>query len=460
MQPHRFPIHEIDSDEARRTKLLNILLQWFAGITIIGLIWGTLYTQSGAPDINPNFVPNLKVMLLGILLTYLINLTGKVRLAGGVFLTLLIIVLFITDSPLQLIQGRALFLLTIPILCASALLWPSASFLVTAIIAIGQIGLAFHIGLPPNFVAILGFTILALISWRSARGLEDTLQELRTINRQLDQRIAERTRDLTEANRQLAAACDQLKEVDGLKSSFISMVSHELRTPLNAIQGFAEMLQAEIYGPVTARQEQALKRIIINTEQLLVIVNDLLDQARIEAGQLKLYPAPFSPAEFVHDISSTLNDMAENKGLRLKTRITPAVPPLLYGDRQRLHQIALNLVNNAIKFTDQGWIEVSLDRPSATQWTLAVSDSGPGIPAEAQTYIFDPFRQLDSSNTRRHSGTGLGLAIVQRLVTLMQGTIALKSEVGKGSTFTIVLPLSTQQEEINYVPPSSFDHRR
>ena len=287
---------------------------------------------------------------------------------------------------------------------------------------------------------MLGFFAVAFVSWLSARSLENALHDLRVLNTELEQRVEDRTRELAEAN-------EHLKELDRLKSHFVSMVSHELRTPLNAIQGFAEMLEAGIYGEINDKQHKPIARIIANVRRLLDIVNDLLDQARIEAGELSLRIAPLPLTDLGEDLHSTMDVLAESKGLALSTEIEPTMPEKVCGDRQRLHQIMVNLVNNAFKFTEEGGIYIRMYRPDIDHWAIDVMDTGLGIPKEAQQYIFEPFRQADSSVTRKYKGAGLGLSIVQHLVRLMGGEIQLKSEVDQGSTFTVTLPLVTPGEE-------------
>jgi signal transduction histidine kinase len=210
--------------------------------------------------------------------------------------------------------------------------------------------------------------------------------------------------------------------------------------------GFAEMLHLGIYGPLPDKQEQATAKIIESTEYLTGLVNELLDQAQLEAGRLKLKISRFSPIDIVDDTISKLNVLAQAKGLTLTTDIAPDVPVLLSGDPARLQQILVNLVSNAIKFTRAGEVQVRLYRPDPGHWALQVCDTGPGIPAEAQTYIFEAFRQVDGSATRLHTGTGLGLSIVKQLTTLMGGEVILESEVGRGSIFTVQLPLQLVAE--------------
>jgi signal transduction histidine kinase len=234
-------------------------------------------------------------------------------------------------------------------------------------------------------------------------------------------------------------------EVERMKSAFVSMVSHDLRTPLSAIIGYSDMLREAVYGAVSQAQLGVLKRINANAGRLLNLVNNMLDQAQIEAGKLNLNVTPFAPIELMNDMESVMGILAQSKGLELTCDIAGNVPDTLYGDSQRLHQILINLVNNAIKFTEQGGVSVRIYLNGA-HWALEVSDTGPGIRTEDQSHIFDPFSQVDDTVTRQHSGVGLGLSIVSQLASLMNGEITLVSAPGEGSTFTILLPLTPTQE--------------
>jgi signal transduction histidine kinase len=171
-----------------------------------------------------------------------------------------------------------------------------------------------------------------------------------------------------------------------------------------------------------------------------------LDQAHIEAGTLKIRITPLSPGSLVEDVMHVMDVLARSRGLELTSHIADDMPDQVPGDRQRLHQILVNLVGNAVKFTDEGRVHIHIYRPNPSCWAMEVSDTGHGIPVEAQSYIFDPFRQVDDSVTREHAGSGLGLSIVKQLTNLMGGEITLTSEVKHGSTFTVTLPLVPIQE--------------
>jgi signal transduction histidine kinase len=234
-----------------------------------------------------------------------------------------------------------------------------------------------------------------------------------------------------------------------MKSAFVSVTSHELRTPLNAILGYADMLRETIYGPLTHKQHEITNRIISNTGHLLTIVNNLLDQAQIEAGKMTLSVTTFALADLIGGVESIMNVLAHSKGLELISCIEDDMPTRLSGDWQRLRQVLLNLVDNAIKYTNDGAVSIRAYRLDSVHWALEVSDTGVGIPIEAQAQIFDAFQRVDDSVTRERAGTGLGLSIVKQLVTLMGGEIKLTSAEGEGSTFTVVLPLVTVQEELS-----------
>ncbi len=251
-------------------------------------------------------------------------------------------------------------------------------------------------------------------------------------------------RDITErkqAEEALALARDEALAASRLKTELLAKVSHELRTPLGAILGFTEMLELGVYGPLTDKQREVTAEVIDSTRYLTSLVNELLDQAHLDAGKLKLNLSPFAPTDLVEETLSKMKVLAETKGLRLATHIAADIPTSVIGDPARTRQILIRLVNNAIKFTETGAVQVRLYQPDPTHWALRVSDTGAGIPVEAQAYIFEPFAQVDGSMTREHGGAGLGLSIVKQLTALMGGQITLESKAGEGSTFTVLFPL-------------------
>jgi GAF domain-containing protein/HAMP domain-containing protein len=243
--------------------------------------------------------------------------------------------------------------------------------------------------------------------------------------------------------REIADKSEQLALASQHKSQFLANMSHELRTPLNAILGYAELLVDGIYGVLPDRPKGVLERIQNNGRHLLALINDVLDLAKIEAGQLTLTLEDYSLPEVVRSVVTATEPLATGKGLKFTAALQEDMPKG-HGDARRLSQVLLNLVGNAIKFTDQGEVEIrgSADRG---QFVLEVRDTGPGIPDADQDRIFGEFQQIDNSNTRQKGGTGLGLAISKRMVEMQGGTIAVESVLGQGSTFRVVLPVHVDE---------------
>jgi signal transduction histidine kinase len=256
---------------------------------------------------------------------------------------------------------------------------------------------------------------------------------------ELDQHLHE----LDETNHALKVATIKAKESARLKGEFLSTMSHELRTPLNAMEGFTSIILSKMGGAdYNDMTERYLQRIDANNKRLLTLINDFLDLSRIESGRMELVQKPFDVLALVKQWQEQISVLAEKRGLQLEVQVDPTLPSTLLGDPEALSKIAFNLLSNAVKFTEQGQVRLEVNAADS-QWLIQVSDSGIGIPSHAREYIFEEFRQADQSSKRKYGGTGLGLAIVQKLARLMDGTITLKSEVGKGSTFTLTLPLLT-----------------
>jgi signal transduction histidine kinase len=216
-------------------------------------------------------------------------------------------------------------------------------------------------------------------------------------------------------------------------------MSHELRTPLNSVLGFTEMLCDGLYREVSERAKAALEKVQTNGRHLLGLINDGLDLSKIEAGQLTLALAEYAVAQVVNTVLTSSESLARVKGVSLKASVDERLPTG-YGDERRLTQFLLNLVGNAIKFTDVGSVEISA-MTRAGQFEIAVHDTGPGIAPANQKRIFEEFQQIDGPSTRKQGGTGLGLAISKRIVEMHGGTIGVESEIGAGSRFCITLPV-------------------
>jgi signal transduction histidine kinase len=228
------------------------------------------------------------------------------------------------------------------------------------------------------------------------------------------------------------------------KSQFLANMSHELRTPMNSVLGFTEMLSDGLYGEMPAKALGALERIQSNGRHLLGLINDVLDLSKIEAGQLTLALDHYSMSQVVHSVVTSVEALARAKGLELRTSVAEGLP-LGFGDERRLTQVLLNLVGNAIKFTDRGSVEIAA---TATDdiFELMVADTGSGIAPENQSRIFEEFQQVDDSSTRQKGGTGLGLAIAKRFIVMHGGTIQVDSALGVGSKFRIKVPVRAAEQ--------------
>ena len=258
---------------------------------------------------------------------------------------------------------------------------------------------------------------------------QDAVKEL---NASLERRVAERTAEL-------AVERDRAEAADRLKSSFLATMSHELRTPLNSIIGFTGIILQGMAGPLNEEQAKQLGMVQASARHLLALINDVLDISKIEAGQLDMVWEPLDLKDSIRKAVEMVRPLAEKKGLDLRLEIAPEIGPVV-SDPRRVEQILLNLLNNAVKFTERGSVTLrAAPGPGVTR--ISVEDTGIGIKAEDFGKMFQPFRQLDSGLTRQHEGTGLGLAICQKLAQLLGGEIRAESVLGRGSVFTFCLPL-------------------
>ena len=242
--------------------------------------------------------------------------------------------------------------------------------------------------------------------------------------------------------REIADKSEQLALASQHKSQFLANMSHELRTPLNAILGYAELLVDGIYGVLPEKAQGVLERVQNNGQHLLALINDVLDFAKIEAGQLTLTIEDYALPEVVRSVVTATEPLAAAKGLKFTTDVQDNMP-MAHGDARRVSQVLLNLVGNAIKFTDQGEVGITASLANG-QFAIEVRDTGPGIADADQERIFGEFQQIDNSSTRKKGGTGLGLAISKRMVEIQGGMISVESTLGQGSTFRVLLPVHVE----------------
>lgn len=263
------------------------------------------------------------------------------------------------------------------------------------------------------------------------------LEEMQDLNRDLETRIAERTRELERANR-------RLQDLDRLKSELLANVSHELYTPLNAVVGFSQALLDGLHGPLSAEQARLVKSVQTSGHRLKSSFDDLIDMARLSVNEVTIHPQSVSLVAMLNGMKALVERSAHEKGVELEMRIPPDVETV-WADDAKLKRMIYELLSNAIRFTPAGGrvtLQAVLHPPEQPhELHLAVSDTGIGIPADELEEIFDPFQKVDTSLTRRFGGLGLGLAIVRHYAELHGGSAWAESEPGAGSTFTLALPL-------------------
>jgi len=256
-------------------------------------------------------------------------------------------------------------------------------------------------------------------------------QELATYRDHLERLVKERTAELEMAKERAEAA-------DRIKSAFLATMSHELRTPLNSIIGFTGIILQGIVGPLNDEQKKQLGMVRGSAQHLLSLINDVLDISKIEAGQLQITHEDFDLREALEKTVASVRPLAEKKGLTLSCTVSDGID-MIPADRRRVEQVLLNLISNAVKFTEQGSVMVEC-KSDGDRVMISVTDTGIGIRPEDLDTIFQDFRQVDSGMTRKYEGTGLGLSISKRLVNLMGGQIQVESRWGSGSTFSFSLP--------------------
>ena len=479
-----------DPDDRRRRQILNFILALFIAGGLVSIIATFSYGDSFNEIIQDQdgvliLLSSVAVVVIFTLLFLLNRRERAGSLAGWLFVLSLIAIISISDVPSQLL-ARGLILWALPILAGGIVLPPFAVFIVASLVSATNLYISvmlLHISTNPYAIAI--YFVLAALTWlgvsiangaiRTARmeaqknaaildGVADGVVVLNDADQVvlanpvalslmgsgLTQLASQGKGQQEMRGRVLAFEWSEVKgvgrvaivrdvsrqvEVERAKEAMLGVVSHEMRTPLAAIIGFAEIIALRNDLATTFAE-----RIRVNAQRLTYMVNDLLDHAQMQAGTLKVRNEPFSPASLLLLVKNLLSGLAEQKSLKLITHVDPTLPELILGDNSRLQQILVNLLGNAIKFTDYGQVQVSCKRMD-DEWQMIVQDTGIGIPTERLPDIFEPFRRGSDYATRNHQGAGLGLSIVKKLVVLMDGRIEVQSIVGQGSVFTVTLPL-------------------
>ncbi len=289
-------------------------------------------------------------------------------------------------------------------------------------------------------------------------------EDLENINAELERQtelLEEQKQQIEKAMQEVEIKAEELEQASKYKSEFLANMSHELRTPLNSLLLLSKTLSKNSQGNFTEQQVESLNIIHTGGQDLLCLINDILDLSKVEAGKLEVYFEPLSVKILCDELRTLFQMLMKDKGIEFNIVIEPSVPSTFISDKKRITQIIRNFLSNAFKFTHEGTIELRVGlAPEFTRYSksrlsekdiifIAVKDSGIGIPAEQQNHIFEAFQQADGSTSRKYGGTGLGLAISRQLSQLLNGEIHLTSEAGKGSTFTLYLPLASRNQELS-----------
>ena len=493
-----------DPDDRRRRQILNILLIVFAVFVLLTAIV-TLFYDYYVPLNVLNFRgPNIwlltgweivSIAIISLLLAW--NRSPRVPswINGAILAALIIVASTQTDTINELYNGRSLITWVIPIMLGAIIFRPSMTFVIAAVIA------GLMQAFPPtdnagiNYYAMFELFMIAFICWLGMsitnRAIRDARREAANLQaiyshvadgvlvldpqghflsanpallgmipeQELRKLLAGSLGETIQWKRRLfsvtaapvpdvgtvAVIRDETRrhETEQARDALIATASHELRTPLAAVMNYLELLVLLVKLDKIDTEEfnQHLARALENSRRLQLLVNNILDQAQIQAGALELKEQPFDLRALLEKARQLLDVLIRQKQLFCQIEVAPDVPANITGDAERLHQVLVNLIGNAIKFTDQGGIKVKVSLPEAETLSIEVTDTGAGIPPEQLPDIFEAFRRGSNYAQREHQGAGLGLSIAKEIVTRMGGEISAASEPGVGSTFTVTMPI-------------------
>ncbi len=413
-----------DDDDRRRARHLNVLLLGIGSLVAIGIMYAFVSLWIGVLDWQGTLdvLMPTAIVLVGIFFIYIINRHFSVHLAAFSFLLLLTFVLYFSGEPYESVWGRNMVIMTLPVIMGSVILPPAASFIMATIVG-GLLVMAAATGsFSLNIIGILAYYAIAFISWLSAHSLQKAIKDLRY-------------------------AKNEAEAATQAKSEFLANMSHEIRTPLNGVIGMTSLL---LDTHLDDEQQEFIHTIRSSSDALLIIINDILDFSKIDSGWLDLEEQPFNLRECVEEALDLLTPKAASKSLEVAYFFEDGMPTVINGDVTRLRQILVNLLGNAVKFTEEGEVVLSLKGSALAdgryELHFSVKDTGIGIPKDRKDRLFKPFSQVDSSTTRRFGGTGLGLIISKQLTEAMGGTMWVESEEGQGSTFHFTIMASAVAE--------------
>ena len=438
------PVFPADEQKTRIAGRLNAILLVVLLLAVIFAVPTFVINQ----DLNRILV---ELVLIGTTIGIIALMRrGYVRLASGIFLSILLIVVSIGTYMSGGLRGSILSSYFGVVLIAGLLLgnWAALGFSLASITFTGWLVYAdTQHWLPPtpestSLLSLWGEFAVVLLGMVGFLAL--VLTNLQRAYEQAKSKEAQMSFKLIESQ-QLAI---WVQEASDIKSRLLARVSHELRTPLGAITGMVEMLQMDSRSPLTEDQRTLLDRIAVNAKYLETAFSELLEQSQLDRELLKMQANSFSPDGVLDRVIPSLRKLAKQKGLEFSVHVAPDLPKRLWGVSASVEQILIHLIRNAIKFTKTGSISVDLYKVDENRWALRVSDTGIGISKEHQVIIFEPFTQVDESIAREHGGVGLGLSIVKRLTAALEGVVRVESELGKGSTFTVILPYTEPTDEL------------
>ncbi len=492
--------NSFEADERRRKRILNILLTAFLGFAVL-IVLVTFFLRSGQTiSYNPT-VPVLAICV-GILIlnSTLLVANRSSRMPGWlsslIFVAFLMIIIMFVDKPDQLYNGNSLIAWVVPIMVGAVVLRPASVFVIAGVISLFTLLFSYYSNAPINYYAMVVLFAIALLCWLAMSIANQSIRDARRQSANIEAilnsitdgvLVLDMDGNFISANRALLRMIpeDKLREMNSkpleetmqwkrsvfsvsastipgvgsvvvfrdetrrheterAKDALLATASHELQTPLGAVMNYLELLMmlSEMGKVNSAKFKEHLMRALENSRRLLRLINDILDQAQLQAGVLELKHELFNLHDLLEKNRQLLDSLIKEKDLSYELNIALDVPKEITGDPERLHQVLVNLIGNAIKFTHTGGIKVNVFRPRKDTLSIQVIDTGPGIPDEQLPDIFEAFRRGSNYAQREHQGAGLGLSIAKEIVTHMGGKISAASTLGVGSTFTVSLPLS------------------